>query len=100
MNAQETDYRRNIGGKDSQALARIACIARYDTFSGSARALVLVARADALNLPLARDMNHVVTEVYTNGFGQHEYTCHECYECGSVHYGCEAAMYCCTGEGY
>jgi len=79
-----------------RAMARLARIARADTYFGGARALVLLKR---LSRSVAADYDHVVSDVY----GRSDYTVaghgfYECPECGSAHYGEDAAWECCQVE--
>lgn len=90
----------NTLARDDRARVRLAHMASGDTFSGSARALLLAKRLQRMGAgfwPL-----EVVSQVYSSSSGTADavFGAWECYECGSVHVGRSAADACCQEEAH
>lgn len=88
----------NTLARDDRARVRLAHMASGDTFSGSARALLLAKRLQRMGAglwPL-----EVVSTVYANSTGTvcPVFGAWQCDECGCVHVGRSAADACCQEE--
>ena len=78
-----------------RTIAKLARIARCDTVFGGAKALVLLRRLQ--RSPNHGDYSAAVCEVYSRSDGTVcGHGAYECPECGSAHFGTEAALLCCN----
>jgi len=81
-----------------RACARLARIARGDTFFGGARALVIAKRLKGMRSEVPA--SEIVGDVYSHSnLSCGEWAAYECPECGSVRFGTVAALNCCHERG-
>lgn len=91
----------HLTNRQERAVARLAAMARQDTITGSASALIVAKRADRLKFySCGRTALEVVSIVYTSSLGRIHPALEawECPECGSARLGQDEALACCAGH--
>jgi rubrerythrin len=86
-----------LSDRNDRACAKLARIARGDTYFGGAKALAIAKRLEKMgsNLPL----QEIVGDVYSrSNLDLGQWGAYECPECGSVHLGRTNACNCCSTE--
>ena len=89
MRLKETNP-NNLTNRNERASARLARIARGDTYFGGASALVIAKRANKKLFPA----EEIVADVYHGR--ESKWMAYECPECGQAHLGEESAIGCCA----
>jgi len=84
-----------LSDRNERAEAKLARIARANTYFGGASALVIAARM--VRMGSAIDAEGIVGDIYSASNGSlGEHGAYECPECGSVHLGTQRALACCA----
>ena len=89
MRLKETNP-NNLTNRNERASARLARIARGNTYFGGASALVIAKRANKKLFPA----EEIVADVYAGS--ESKWMAYECPECGQAHLGEESAIGCCA----
>ena len=91
MKLKETSP-NNLTNRYEKACARLARMARANTYFGGASALVIAKRANKKKFPA----EEIVMDVYHGRVS--EWMAYECPECGQAHLGEQSALDCCISR--